>query len=37
MNDLITQVMQLLRAELEELVDVTRATFKDIKPCDEKW
>jgi len=29
--------MQLLRAELEELVDVARATFGDIKLCDEEW
>ena len=34
--DLIRQVSQLLRAELEELVDVARATIEPIKPCDEK-
>ena len=34
MDDLITQVTQLLRAEL---VDVARATFEDIEPCDEEW
>jgi len=37
MNDLITQVTQLLRAELKELVDVARAIFKGIEPCDEEW
>jgi len=37
MDDLILQVTQLLRAELEELVDVARATFEDIEPCDEEW
>jgi len=35
--DLIRQMSQLLRAELEELVDVARATIKPIKLCDEKW
>jgi len=29
--------MQLLRAELEELVNVARATFKDIELYDEEW
>ena len=29
--------MQLLRAELEELVDVAWATFKDIELYDEDW
>jgi len=37
MDDLILQVTQLLRAELEELVNVARATFEDIEPCDEEW
>jgi len=36
-TDLIRQVSQLLRAELEELVDITRATIEPIKPCDEEW
>ena len=35
--DLIRQVSQLLRAELEELVDVARATIEPIKLCDEEW
>ena len=35
--DLINQVSQLLRAELEELVDVAQATIKPIKLCDEEW
>jgi len=35
--DLIRQVSQLLRAELEELVDVAQATIEPIKPCDEEW
>jgi len=34
--DLINQVSQLLRVELEELVDVARATIELIEPCDEK-
>jgi len=34
MDNLITQVTQLLRAELEELVNVAWATFEDIEPCD---
>jgi len=29
--------MQLLRAELKELVDVARAMFKNIKLYDEDW
>ena len=33
--DLIIQVSQLLKAELEELVDVAQATMKPIKPYDE--
>jgi len=37
MDDFILQVTQLLRAELKELVDVARATFKDIKLYDEEW
>jgi len=37
MDDFIIQVTQLLRAELEELVDVARATFEDIELCDEEW
>jgi len=36
-TDLINQVSQLLRAELEELVDVARATMEPIEPCDEEW
>jgi len=36
MDDLIIQITQLLRVELEELVDVVRATFKDIKLYDEE-
>jgi len=36
-TDLIKQVSQLLRAELEELVDVARATMEPIKPYDEEW
>jgi len=35
-TDLINQVSQLLRAELEELVDVARATMEPIEPYDEK-
>jgi len=33
--DFIRQVLQLLRAELKELVDVARATEEPIEPCDE--
>jgi len=36
-TDLINQVSQLLRAELEELVDVARATMEPIELCDEEW
>jgi len=36
-TDLIRQVSQLLRAELEELVDVAQAIMEPIKPCDEEW
>ena len=36
-TDLIRQVSQLLRAELEELVGVARATMEPIEPCDEEW
>jgi len=36
-TDLINQVSQLLRAELEELVDEARATMEPIEPCDEEW
>jgi len=36
-TDLMLQVSQLLRAELEELVSVARTTMEPIKPCDEKW
>ena len=36
-TDLINQVSQLLRVELEELVDVARATMEPIKPCDKEW
>jgi len=35
--DLIKQVSQLLRAELEELVDVAQATMEPIEPYDEEW
>jgi len=35
--DLINQVSQLLRAELEELVDVAWAMMEPIKLCDEEW
>jgi len=35
--DFIRQVLQLLRVELKELVDVTRAIIKPIKLCDEEW
>jgi len=35
--DLIRQVSQLLRAELEELVDVARAIKEPIEPCDKEW
>jgi len=35
-NDFISQVTQLLRAEFEELVDVARATLELIKLCDKK-
>jgi len=34
--DLIKQMLQLLRAELKELVDVARATIEPIKPYDEE-
>jgi len=36
-TDLIRQVSQLLRAELEELADVVWATMEPIKLCDEEW
>jgi len=36
-TDLINQVSQLLRAELEELVDMARTTIEPIKPCDKEW
>jgi len=35
-TDLIRQVSQLLRAELEELVDIARATIEPIEPCDKE-
>jgi len=35
--DLIRQVLQLLRVELKELVDVAQATMEPIKLCDEEW
>ena len=35
--NLINQVLQLLRAELEELVDVAQATMEPIKLYDEEW
>jgi len=34
--DFIRQVLQLLRAELKELVDIARAIIKPIELCDEK-
>jgi len=34
--DLIRQVLQLLRAELKELVDVARATMEPIELYDEE-
>ena len=37
MDDFINQVTQLLRAELEELVDVARAMFNSIELCDKRW
>jgi len=36
-TDLINQVSQLLRTELEELVDKARTTMEPIEPCDEEW
>jgi len=36
-TDLINQVSQLLRAELEELVNVAQTTIEPIKPCNEEW
>ena len=36
-TDLIKQVSQLLRAELEELVDVAQTTIEPIELCDEEW
>jgi len=35
-NDFITQVMQLLKAEFKELVDVARATIELVELCDKK-
>ena len=35
--DFINQVSQLLRAELEELVDVARAMIEPIELCNEEW
>ena len=35
-TDFIRQVSQLLRVELEELVDVARATIEPIELCDEE-
>jgi len=37
MDDFITQVTQLLKAKLKELIDVAWAIFKGIKLYDEKW
>jgi len=37
MDDFITQVTQLLRAELEEFMDVAWVTIEPIKLCDEEW
>ena len=34
--DLIKQVLQLLRAELKELVDEARATIEPVEPYDKK-
>jgi len=36
-TDFIRQVSQLLKAELEELVDVAQATMETIELCDEGW
>jgi len=36
-TDLIRQVLQLLRVELKELVDVAQAMIKPIELCDEEW
>jgi len=36
-TDFINQVSQLLRAELEELVDVAQAIMDPIELCDEEW
>ena len=36
-TDLIRQVSQLLRAELEELVDVARAMVEPIELYNEEW
>jgi len=36
-TDLINQVSQLLRVELEELVDVVWAMMEPIELCDEEW
>jgi len=36
-TDLIKQMSQLLRAELEELVDVAQAMMEPIKLCDKEW
>ena len=35
--DLINKVLQLLRVELEELVDVARAIIEPIELCDKEW
>jgi len=37
MDDFITQITQLLRAEFKELVNIAWATFKDIELCDGEW
>jgi len=35
--DLINQVLQLLRVELKELVDMAQAIIEPIELCDEEW
>ena len=35
--DFIKQMSQLLRAELEELINKARAIIEPIELCDEKW
>ena len=35
--DLIRQVLQLLRAELKELVDKAQAMIEPVELCDKEW